>query len=74
MVLKKIIQIGQDVEVGDHSFIETFGLDPVDGPDGSFGAYDAEQCISWLGNGAYFDPEIPECFFTIGDAYNLWNR
>ena len=66
------MQIGNDIEIGEHSLIETFGLDPKDGPaDGVFGYYDAEQCISWLGNAAYFDPEIPECFFIVGDDYNL---
>ena len=35
---------------------------------------DAEQCITLFGNGAYFSPTYPECFFVIGDTYELWNR
>ena len=33
-----------------------------------------EDCIFWFLNGAYFDPESPQCLFVTGDAYDLWNR
>ena len=33
-----------------------------------------EDCIFWFSNGAYYDPEMPQCMFVTGDAYELWNR
>ena len=33
-----------------------------------------EDCIFWMGNGAYFSPTTARCMFIVGDAYNLWDR
>ena len=33
-----------------------------------------DDCIFWLGNGAYFSPTTGRCMFILGDAYNLWDR
>ena len=52
---------------------ERFGLRTEDGAlEGVTNTID--DCVYWLGNGAYFSPEYPDCMFIIGDAYNLWNR
>ena len=32
------------------------------------------DCWFWLGHGAYFTPDYPECMFKLGDEYYLWNR
>ena len=62
------------MESGEHTFIETFGLDASDGLAESIDASNAENCIFWMGDGAYFSPAFPEVFFVSGDEYNLWNR
>ena len=33
-----------------------------------------EDCIFWMGNGAYFSPTTARCMFIVGDAYSLWDR
>ena len=33
-----------------------------------------DDCWFWLGHGAYFSPDYPECMFILGDEFNLWNR
>lgn len=32
------------------------------------------DCWFWLGHGAYFSEEHYECFFVLGDTFQLWNR
>lgn len=70
-----LLQIAQEeIENDTFELKEKFGLSPDDGPSEGILKDNAEDCIFWFSNGAYFDPESPECIFIVGDSYHLWNR
>ncbi len=52
---------------------ERFGLPTEEGPAEGIGN-SPEECIFWFSDGAYFSPDLPECLFVVGDAYDLWER
>lgn len=70
-----LLQIAQDeIDNGTFELKEKFGLSPKDGAAEGILTGNAEDCIFWFANGAYFDPASPECIFIVGDSYHLWNR
>ena len=67
-------QIAQEIEEDTFELQERFGLDTKEGISEGIFSDNPEDCIFWFSNGAYFDPELPQCMFITGDAYELWNR
>jgi hypothetical protein len=70
------LQLANEIEFSGKSYEmrERFGLHPKSGRDEGILADNPEDCIFWFSNGAYFDPESPQCIFLTGDSYDLWDR
>ena len=69
-----MFQIAEEVERGTYEMRERFGLSPKEGNEEGLLDDNPEDCIFWFSNGAYFDPESPQCIFITGDSYDLWDR
>ena len=67
-----LLEIGLDVERGDLAMRERFGLGGADRASEGVGL--GSDCWFWLGQGAYFSPDVPECMFYLGDTFDLWNN
>ena len=66
-----LLEIGLDIEQSDLILREHFGLGSHEGVAEGIGM--DNDCWFWLGDGAYFSPDVPECIFILGDTFDLWN-
>ena len=69
-----LLEIANEIENDTFELKERFGMATSEGPSEGILDDNPEDCIFWFSNGAYFDPETPQCIFLVGDAYKLWNR
>ena len=66
-----LLEIAEHVETNELILKEHFGLGSYEGEAEGIGL--DNDCWFWLGDGAYFSPDYPECMFILGDTFRLWN-